>query len=47
MTDEFELGEWERKAGYKKDGTIRTKRYWIVDLVEHKFVGEPGEVKDF
>lgn len=47
VTDEFESGEWERKAGYKKDGTIRPKRYWIVDLVEHKFVGEPGEVKDF
>ena len=47
VTDEFELGEWERKAGYKKDGTIRPKRYWMVDLVEHKFVGEPGEVKDF
>lgn len=47
ITDEFEIGEWERKAGYKKDGTIRPKRYWIVDLVEHRFVGEPGEVRDF
>ena len=47
VTDEWELGEWEKKAGYKKDGTIRPKRYWIVDLVEHRFVGEPGEVKDF
>lgn len=47
VTEEFELGEWERKAGYKKDGTIRPKRYWIVDLVEHRFVGEPGEIVEF
>ncbi len=47
VTDEFELGEWERKAGYKKDGTIRPKRYWMVDLVEHKFVAKPGEVQEF
>ncbi len=47
ITGGFELGEWERKAGYKKDGTIRPKRYWIVDLVEHKFVGQPGEIVEF
>lgn len=47
VTEEFERGEWERKAGYKKDGTIRPKRYWIVDLVEHRFVGEPGEISEF
>lgn len=47
VTDRWELGEWERRAGYKKDGTIRPKRYWIVDLVEHRFVGKPGEVEDF
>lgn len=47
VTEEFELGEWERKAGYKKDGTIRPKRYWIVDLVEHRFIGNPGEIIEF
>lgn len=47
VTDKFEFGEWERKAGYKKDGTIRPKRYWIVDLIEHRFVSQPGEVKEF
>jgi DMSO/TMAO reductase YedYZ molybdopterin-dependent catalytic subunit len=47
VTDRWELGEWERRAGYKKDGTIRPKRYWIVDLVEHRFVEKPGEVKGF
>jgi DMSO/TMAO reductase YedYZ molybdopterin-dependent catalytic subunit len=47
VTDKFELGKWEKKAGYSLDGTIRPKRYWIVDLCAHKFVGEPGEVKEF
>jgi DMSO/TMAO reductase YedYZ molybdopterin-dependent catalytic subunit len=47
VTDRFELGEWERRAGYEKDGTIRPKRYWIVDLVEHRFVDKPGEVAAF
>lgn len=47
ITDKFEIGEWEKKAGYTKEGTIRPKRYWIVDLVEHRFVGKPGEVTDF
>jgi DMSO/TMAO reductase YedYZ molybdopterin-dependent catalytic subunit len=47
VTDVFELGEWELRAGYEKDGTIRPKRYWIVDLVEHRFVEAPGEVTEF
>jgi DMSO/TMAO reductase YedYZ molybdopterin-dependent catalytic subunit len=47
VTDRCELGVWERKAGYSKDGTIRPKRYWIVDRVEHRFCEEPGEITEF
>lgn len=47
VTDQYELGVWERKAGYKKDGAIKPKRYWIVDRVEHRFHGCPGEITDY
>lgn len=47
IVNRFELGVWERKAGYAKEGTIRPKRYWICDLGEHRFVGRPGEVVEF
>ena len=47
VTDVYELGKWEKKAGYSLDGTIRPKRYWAVDLCEHKFVSKPGEVTEF
>jgi DMSO/TMAO reductase YedYZ molybdopterin-dependent catalytic subunit len=47
VTDRCELGVWERKAGYSMDGTIRPKRYWIVDHVEHRFHERPGEITDY
>lgn len=47
MTDRCELGVWERKAGYRKEGTIRPKRYWIVDRVEHRFHDAPGEITTY
>jgi DMSO/TMAO reductase YedYZ molybdopterin-dependent catalytic subunit len=47
LTDRFELGVWERKAGYAKDGTIRPKRYWIVDKVEHRFTEHEGEITEY
>ncbi len=47
VTDKFELGEWENRAGYDIDGTIRTKKYWIVDLGQWRFVDKPGEVTEY
>lgn len=47
VTDKYEIGHWERVAGYSKDGTIRPKRYWVVDLIQHRYVDEPGEVTEF
>ncbi|QKG84360.1 molybdopterin-dependent oxidoreductase [Kroppenstedtia pulmonis] len=46
VTDQFDIGEWERRAGYNKDGVIRPKKYWMVDLKKWNFVKEPGEVTD-
>lgn len=46
VTDQFDIGEWERRAGYNKDGIIRPKKYWMVDLKKWNFVKEPGEVTD-
>jgi len=45
VTDQYALGEWERRAGYDLDGTIRPKKYWGVDLGTWCFVNQPGEVK--
>ncbi len=47
LTDEFEQGYWEGKAGYCKTGKIKPKRYRIVDLQEHRFIDGSGEVTDF
>ena len=47
VTDRYELGEWEIRAGYSLDGTIRPKKYWFVDLRKWNLVTQPGEVKDF
>lgn len=47
VTDKYELGEWERRAGYDLNGTVRAKKYWIVDLKQWKFVEHMGEVTDF
>jgi DMSO/TMAO reductase YedYZ molybdopterin-dependent catalytic subunit len=44
VTERYELGEWERRAGYDIDGTIRPKKYWAVDLNTWCFVARPGEV---
>lgn len=44
VTDQFELGEWERRAGYSLDGQIAPKRYRLCDLNSHIFVDRPGEV---
>jgi DMSO/TMAO reductase YedYZ molybdopterin-dependent catalytic subunit len=46
MTDTFELGIWERKAGYALDGEIQPKRYRFCDLGGHHFVTGPGEVTE-
>lgn len=47
ITTEYALGEWERRAGYPLDGTIKPKKYWICDLREKRFVTKPGEVTEF
>lgn len=47
ITNHYELGEWERKAGYDINGTVRPKKYWIVDLKKWGFVEKPGEVTEF
>lgn len=47
VTRSFELGEWERKAGYALDGQIRPKRYRMCDLGRHHFIDRPGEVTEF
>jgi DMSO/TMAO reductase YedYZ molybdopterin-dependent catalytic subunit len=47
ITGTYELGEWEKRAGYDLDGTIRTKKYWIVDLGKWQFKDKPGEITDF
>jgi DMSO/TMAO reductase YedYZ molybdopterin-dependent catalytic subunit len=47
VTDKYELGEWEKRAGYDLDGIVRAKKYWIVDLKQWRFVEKPGEVTNF
>lgn len=47
VTEQYERGEWEIRAGYDIDGTIRPKKYWIVDLAGFRYVETPGEIKDF
>lgn len=47
ITRFYELGEWEKRAGYDIDGTINPKKYWIVDLRKWQFVDRPGEVINF
>lgn len=42
----FELGEWERRAGYALDGEIQPKRYRLCDLRCHHFIPSGGEVTD-
>jgi DMSO/TMAO reductase YedYZ molybdopterin-dependent catalytic subunit len=47
ITTSFELGKWERKAGYALDGQIMPKRYRMCDLDRHEFLIRPGEVTEF
>lgn len=47
VTTIFELGAWEKKAGYALDGQIMPKRYRICDLDRHEFLSRPGEVTEF
>lgn len=47
ITTVFELGEWEKKAGYTLDGEIRPKRYRMCDLNRHEFIEHTGEVTQF
>lgn len=46
ITPVFELGEWERRAGYALDGKIQPKRYRLCYLNRHVFIDTPGEVTD-
>ena len=47
ITDKYELGYWEEKAGYDIEGTIRKKKYYFVDLNTRKFIATEGEVTEF
>jgi len=47
LTTTWELGEWEARAGYPLDGTIKPKKYWICDLEDRRLATTPGEIKDF
>jgi len=46
ISTEFELGHWEQYAGYALEGKVKPKKYFIVDLKEHRFI-EKAEVIDF
>lgn len=47
VTNDYEIGEWERRAGYDINGIVRPKKYWIVDLKKWGFIEKPGEVTEF
>lgn len=47
ITNKYELGYWEEKAGYELEGIIRKKKYYFVDLNSRKFIKNEGEVKEF
>lgn len=47
ITTSFELGKWEKKAGYALEGQIQPKRYRMCDLDRHEFLVQPGEVTEF
>ncbi|MDA7028426.1 molybdopterin-dependent oxidoreductase [Bacillus sp. CLL-7-23] len=47
ITDQYEYGEWEQRAGYDKNGIVRPKKYFIVDLKKWRFVEKEGEVTEF
>ena len=45
ITTDFELGEWEQRAGYALDGEIG-RNDWLSDLRCHHFIPSGGEVTD-
>lgn len=47
VTEEYQIGEWERRAGYDINGIVRPKKYWIVDLKKWEFIERSGEVTEF
>jgi DMSO/TMAO reductase YedYZ molybdopterin-dependent catalytic subunit len=47
ITTRFELGEWEKKAGYALEGEIQPKRYRMCDLDRHHFIENSGEFTEF
>ena len=47
VTSENQLGEWEGRAGYPIDGTVRPKKYWVCDLQKSMYVPSEGEVTEF
>ncbi len=44
VTRENRLGHWEELAGYSIDGTVRSKKYYVVDLQRKFFFAGTGEV---
>lgn len=46
VTSEYNLGEWEQRAGYPIDGTIQPKRYWACDLRQSLYTANVGEITD-
>lgn len=46
VTRRNEIGYWEDYAGYEIDGTIRPKKYYIVDMRRKIFFDRSGEVLD-
>jgi DMSO/TMAO reductase YedYZ molybdopterin-dependent catalytic subunit len=47
VTEGYQIGEWEGKAGYDINGIVRPKKYWIVDKKKWGFIERPGEVTEF
>lgn len=47
VTEEYQIGEWERRAGYDINGIVRPKKYWIADLKKWGFIEKTGEVTEF
>jgi DMSO/TMAO reductase YedYZ molybdopterin-dependent catalytic subunit len=47
ITGDYVLGEWEARAGYPIDGTVRPKKYWVCDLQKSVYVPNEGEVTEF
>jgi len=46
ITDQYEIGYWEKLAGYELDGTIRKKKYWLVETRKHYFPVQEGEITE-